>query len=293
MASSFTLNDLLLIYTRDFLPLKAPTTQAQQRHLYQRLRADLGDMPLPALTPLRLRQWRDSLRKNYQPGTVRCYLNALAAVLTVAVNELELLEVSPLRKVRRPPNPPGKVRFLSQDEQVRLLSACLRMRAPALYPCVVLALYTGCRKTEIRCLRWEEVDLEGRCLRLLATKNGSTRVVPLVGEALTVLRQQYATRRLNVPWVFPRSDGKGAVDIDGSWRRMMQKVQLPNFRFHDLRHTAASYLAMSGATLAEIAEVLGHRSLQVTKRYSHFLDSHTAGVVERMAAQFLTPPPVK
>jgi len=70
-------------------------------------------------------------------------------------------------------------------------------------------------------------------------------------------------------------------------------VQLPNFRFHDLRHTAASYLAMSGATLAEIAEVLGHRSLQVTKRYSHFLDSHTAGVVERMAAQFLTPPPAK
>jgi len=291
MVSSYTINDLLTIYARDFLPMKAPTTQTQQRHLYHRLRADLGDIPVAALTPLRLRQWRDSLRKNYQPGTVRCYLNALGAILTVAVQELEWIDAHPLRKVRRPNNPPGRVRFLSKEEQGQLLTACLRMRAPALYPVVVLALYTGCRKTEIRCLRWEEVDLEGQCLRLLTTKNGSTRVVPLVGDALTVLRQQYETRRLNIPWVFPRSDGKAAVDIDGSWRRMMQQLKLPNFRFHDLRHTAASYLAMSGATLAEIAEVLGHRSLQVTKRYSHFLDSHTAGVVERMARQFLQEKP--
>lgn len=284
------LTDLLDLYTRVYLPTKAPTTQTQQRHLYQRIRQDLGTIPVADLTPKRLRQWRDTLTQKYRPGTVRCYLEGLSAVLTVAVNELELLDTHPMRKVAKPMQPPSRVRFLSQEEQRRLLDGCLTVRAPALYPCVVLALYTGCRKNEIRCLTWAEVDFERACLRLRHGKNGEQRVVPLVGHALTVLLGVYATRRLGLPWVFPRADGQQPVDIDASWHRVLRRIGLTNFTFHDLRHTAASYLAMSGASLAEIAQVLGHKNIQVTKRYAHFLDAHTASVVERMVAKFLQDP---
>lgn len=285
-----TLNDLIQIYEREYLPGKAPSTQVQQRHLYQRIRADLGAILLQELTPLRLRQWRDLLRQKYRPGSVRCYLESVSALLTVAVNELEWLDSHPMRKVQKPSSLPGRVRFLTQEEQARLLHACKGHRSPYLYPMVVLALYTGCRKGEIQSLTWPEVDFEHACLRLKHTKNGERRVVPLVGEALRVLHEHYETRRLKIAWVFPRPDGQKPVDIDTSWQRLLKRIALTDFHFHDLRHTAASYLAMSGATLAEIAEVLGHKNIQVTKRYSHFLPSHTAGVVARMAAQFLPAP---
>ena len=72
------------------------------------------------------------------------------------------------------------------------------------------------------------------------------------------------------------------MSIREAWTFAVQRAGITNFRFHDLRHSAASYLAMGGASLAEIAEVLGHKTLQMTKRYTHLTESHTRGVVERM-----------
>lgn len=72
------------------------------------------------------------------------------------------------------------------------------------------------------------------------------------------------------------------MEIRKHWYKAMEDAELEDFRFHDLRHSAASYLAMNGATLAEIAEILGHKTLQMVKRYAHLSDQHTAKVVERM-----------
>ena len=75
-----------------------------------------------------------------------------------------------------------------------------------------------------------------------------------------------------------------------AWRAALRRAQIEDFCFHDLRHTFASYLAMSGATLAEIAEVLGHKTLAMVRRYVHFTAPHTRGIVEKMALQFLSQP---
>ena len=80
------------------------------------------------------------------------------------------------------------------------------------------------------------------------------------------------------------------MDIDTSWERVTQRAGLVNFHFHDLRHSCASYPAMSGASLLEIANILGHKSLQMVQCYAHLSDAHTSGVVERMAGQFLDQP---
>ena len=83
-------------------------------------------------------------------------------------------------------------------------------------------------------------------------------------------------------WLFPSQDGQAPLDIRKSWEKARDAAQLVDFRFHDLRHSTASYLAMSGASQLEIAEVLGHRTLQMVKRYAHLSESHVKGLVTKL-----------
>ena len=127
-----------------------------------------------------------------------------------------------------------------------------------------------------------DVDLERGLLRLVKTKNRQPRSVPLVGLALELLRAHAVTQRAGVDWLFPRADGQRPVLIEQAWRTARTRAGLVDFRFHDLRHTCASYLALNGATLLEIAEVLGHKKMDMTRRYAHLTDTHLRGVVDRM-----------
>jgi integrase len=81
--------------------------------------------------------------------------------------------------------------------------------------------------------------------------------------------------------VFP-SGGQADLDCHKAWTTALRRAEINNFRFHDLRHTCASYLAMSGASLLEIADVLGHKTLQMVQRYAHLTEQHTQSIVERM-----------
>ena len=83
-------------------------------------------------------------------------------------------------------------------------------------------------------------------------------------------------------WLFPRADGQSPIDIRKAWENARDAAGLVDFRFHDLRHSTASYLAMSGASQLEIAEVLGHRTLQMVRRYAHLSESHVKGLVTEL-----------
>jgi len=82
--------------------------------------------------------------------------------------------------------------------------------------------------------------------------------------------------------VFPGPTGKKPLGIHDAWKNAVKRAEIADFRFHDLRHTFASYLAVNGASLLEIAELLGHKNLNMVKRYAHLSEAHTAGVVARM-----------
>jgi len=127
-------------------------------------------------------------------------------------------------------------------------------------------------------MRWSDVDLSRGVLIFHETKNSERRAVPVSGRALDLLRERAKVRRIDSDRIF-------AIDryrLHKDWRAAIKETGLADFHFHDLRHTAASYLAMSGATPPEIAAVLGHKTLQMVKRYSHLSEPHTIGVVERM-----------
>jgi integrase len=280
--------ELLTYYIAEVLPTKAPNTHYQQTRFLSLLAREFGHLPLTALTPAWLRSWRDQLSRRLKPDTVRQYLDIVSAVLTVAVNELGWLPEHPMhgRKVRKPPASRGRVRFLSPEEQERLLQACRASHKPGLYPLVFLALTTGARRGELFSLCWQAVDLDRGWLRLEQTKNKEPRAVPVPHVALELLRV-WRQDAADTAWVFPRTC-RAPWPYEYAWQVALLKAGLAgSFRFHDLRHTAASHLAMSGASLIEIAEILGHKTLAMVRRYSHFTQAHTQGVVERMAQQFV------
>ena len=289
-AKRHTLAELIDRYTREVLPTK-PNAVLKQSALLKWWKDALGAYSLAEVTPALIGGCRDKLLLGItargtqrNPATVVRYLAALSVMLTHAVKEWGWLDDSPMRKVTKPKESRGRVRFLSDDERIRILKACKESKSPNLYPLVVLALSTGMRKGEIMKLTWADMDLNrGRAI-LHETKNGERRAVAITGHALELLKELGKVRRIDSDLLFPAKKIKATkpININKPWKVAVQKAELHDFRFHDLRHSAASYLAMNGASLAEIAEVLGHKTLQMVKRYAHLSEGHTARVVESM-----------
>lgn len=223
--------------------------------------------------------------------TVNRYLQSLGHVLNVAMNEWEWINQNPVSRIKKYKEGRGRVRFLSDKERAGLLSACQESENPYLYMIVVLALSTGARKMEIVGLEWDEVDFDRGAIVLTETKNGERRVLPLQGLAFKLMKKHALSRKLGCTYVFPsekvRREATGKfmfqpIDVRTAWENALIKAKIKDFRFHDLRHSAASYLAMNGASLTEIAEVLGHKTLQMVKRYAHLSEAHTSSVVASM-----------
>jgi integrase len=149
----------------------------------------------------------------------------------------------------------------------------------------MMALSTGMRRGELLGLRWSEVDLDRGLARLIDTKNGEARAVTLT----PTVRARLKDRKPKTGLVFHApGEPDRPLDPRGAFETACERAGLTDFVWHDLRHTTASYLAMSGATLAEIAAVLGHKTLAMVKRYSHLSDDHVSGVIERMDQRWLS-----
>jgi integrase len=146
----------------------------------------------------------------------------------------------------------------------------------------LIALSTGARQTEILTLKWEHVSFERNTITLFKTKNKEIRVVPLVGIAKSLLQEHGKIRSLKNPYVFQGRHHTHAKFPRKAWGTAIKKAEIENFIFHDCRHSAASELAMNGASLHEIAAVLGHKTLAMVQRYAHLSEQHTISVVERM-----------
>jgi integrase len=186
-----------------------------------------------------------------------------------------------------PRAPKGRLRFLDQDEIGRLLDACRQSRNRYLFAVVVLALHTGMRKGEVLGLEWERVDLSSARIRLVQTKSGEPRGVPInraVYEVLIALEPEPDRRRGRV---FPAGNDRRGSQVRTAFEVALTRASITGFRFHDLRHTFASHLVMRGASLKDVQEILGHADLRMTNRYAHLSPAHLRGAVERLEG--LTP----
>jgi integrase len=206
----------------------------------------------------------------------------------MAVNEWQWVEDNPLRKVRKRKEPKGRVRYLTDEERSNLLSACMQSKNKFLYTIVILALSTGMRLREALYLKWSDIDFERKRMILNETKNEERRSASLTGLAFDLMKELSEEKKsVESVFVFPSkfNKGKTPVDIRKAWLNALKAANIEDFRFHDNRHSTASYLAMNSASLAEIAEVLGQKTLQMVKRYAHLSEQHTANVVASMNAK--------
>jgi integrase len=282
-----TLKEMLNRYKRDVLPQKK-SERDQKRQLDWWI-DQIGDYTLADITSSLISEYRDKLKNERLddkeirgPSTVNRYLAALSHAFTIAMKDWGWVEDNPVLKVSKFKEPRGRVRFLDEDERKRLLDAC-KKHSDQLYTIVVLALSSGARQSEILNLRWKDIDLDRGIIVLHETKNDERRAIPLQGHALDLINGMSKVRMIDSDLLFPSpTKNTRPVNIQHIWEDARTEAKIDNFRFHDLRHSAASYLAMSGASLAEIADVLGHKTLQMVKRYTHLSEQHTAGVVAKM-----------
>jgi len=219
-------------------------------------------------------------------ATVNRYIAALSHALSFAVKERRLLQRNPVSDIRRKPEPRGRTRFLSDADRSKLLKACGESDWPPLHALVLLAITTGARKGELIRLKWADIDLKtGRAL-VSETKNDEPRTLPLAGKALEALRALRLKNSARSQYLFPQPSGLPGLyeHFDAHWHVALKAAGIEDFHFHDLRHTTASMLAAQGASLLEIADVLGHKTLAMVKRYSHLVVDHKAKVIEKMIA---------
>ncbi len=265
----------------DLLDQYEPKAKRPTRLLLRYWRANLGSLPLRDVTPVLIAKHRDLLLgaptrsfgqktlRPRSPSTVLHYLCALSCAFRYGIRELHWLESNPVVNVTKPKGSRWRTRFLSDVERMRLLLEC--KPHSHLYAAVLLSLTTGLRQGELYRLTWSDIDDLDRWAILGQTKNGDSRGIPLVPavvEALAMLPREGER-------VFP-------FDLTKSWRSAMRRAELSDFRWHDLRHSAASFLAKSGANSIEIATLLGHRTLGMVRRYAHLANSHTRSLVDRV-----------
>jgi integrase len=295
-ARKHTLGVAIDRYLANYLPHKSASMQRDQTAQLRWWKQHYGDLKLSLVQAPLLVEARDKLANTLKhrgkvgtlsPATVNRHLAAMSVVLGLAHKEWHWIQDNPMRAVSRLKEAKPRTRYLKDEgerpELVRLLSACRISESQYLYTAVLMAITTGARQMEILSLRWSDVDLVNATITIRDTKNGDTRVVALSPDVMVLLKER---RGVSDALVFPSlSDPTRTVDLNSAWKTALRRAGIEDFRWHDLRHTAASYLAMEGATSAELAGVLGHRTLAMVKRYSHLSPDHVAKVSNRIAAR--------
>ncbi len=179
-----------------------------------------------------------------------------------------------VRKVKQLEENNKRLRYLTIEELQRLLGCC----SPHLKPIVLVSVNTGMRKGEILNLKWNQVDLRHNFILLDKTKNGERREIPIN----STLKELFASmpRSLESECVFVDKNGKPYGNIKRGFHTALKKAGIRDFHFHDLRHTFASHLVMTGVDLPSVKELLGHKSLTMTLRYAHLSPGHKRKAVE-------------
>ena len=143
-----------------------------------------------------------------------------------------------------------------------------------------MAITSGARRGELLGLRWKDIDFERQTAYVQTSKNGNPKVLPLtdtVVKELTRFRQQDSSLIFNSEIKLDK-----AFHFNKQWKKALVEAKVEDFTFHCLRHTCASYLAQSGASLLEIADVLGHKQISVTKRYAHLCINHKIKLINKV-----------
>ena len=274
-----TVRELLERYLREHSARnKAPSTHRRDISLAAHLLQAFGAMRLADVRPARLAEYKTQRRaEGAAPKTINSELTLLSHAFTLALKEWEWVSENPVQKVSREKVRNQIERWLSPEEEVRLLAA-----SPSwLQEIIRLALYTGLRQGELLSLQWSQVDLFRRTLTILEQKNGAKDTLPLNASALEVLKERARVRSNTTDQIFFNRAGHriDARDLLRTFYPARKQANLPAFRFHDLRHTFATRLVQAGVDLYAVQKLGRWKTIAMVMRYAHhYPESLRAGV---------------
>ena len=260
-------------------PCKKSTRASKDWALNNQLLPVFGVMPLDKIDRAGVIRWFEGYSAT-APGGANFALLALRQIMNHAIARGHI-ETNPTRGIRRNLRP-KLTRFLSREEIGRLHEVLDRYESNrpsgnAQLDIIRLLLLTGCRKSEVLTLRWQEVD--GDTLQLADSKTGPRQVL-LSPEARAIIERQ---PRSKSPWVFPSPMDPARARVGlGMWEKVRKLADIEDVRLHDLRHTFASQAAMQGIPLPVVARLLGHAQVQMTLRYAHVSDRDVEAAAERV-----------
>ena len=250
--------------------------------LNARLLPAFGSLPLDRITRAGVTRWFDEYSLT-APGGANRALDVLRRILNHAI-DCGHLQTNPARGIKRNPRP-RLTRFLSREEMRRLHRALdrhagARPSRAQQADIIRLLLLTGCRKSEIVTLRWQDVD--GDTLNLADAKTGPRRVF-LNAPARAIVERQ---PRSGSAWVFPSpsSPGRPLSCNLPLWYSVRKEAGIEDVRLHDLRHSFASHAVLRGVPLPVVSRLLGHKHPSMTLRYAHVGDRETEAAAERIGA---------
>jgi integrase len=217
-----------------------------------------------------------------EPATINRELGCLRHMFNMAI-KWKKAQGNPVREVKFLKEPEAKDRILSEEEEAKLLEAIRTgHKAKHLEPIIITALNTGMRKGEILNLKWSNVDFKNGFIIVEGTKNGEIRKIPTNKKLTETL--EGAKKGSKGEYVFSEN-GKPYQDVKTAWWTALKNAGIENFTFHGLRHTFGSRLGMKGYDIKTIAELMGHKDIKMTMRYSHPTPEHKRNAVESLCDQ--------
>ena len=237
----------------------------------------LGELKIIEIRTKQINEVLEKLKDTHAPSTINRYKATLSVIFNYGKRASIDIE-NPTSKIPALPENNARTRFLSHNELEILLRACKASNWPKLYLIVLMAITTGARRSELTNLRWTDIEIDEQVAYIRTSKNGLPRTLPLTNKVTEELNK--LPREHKFVFHSDRIPSK-PYDFTKLWLKALSEAQISDFRFHDLRHTCASYLAQGGASLIEIAEVLGHKQIQMTKRYSHLCISDKKKLINK------------
>ena len=271
-------------YVAEIMPRKRPGTRAGDMGMLRGwILPALGNRKVASLRPSDVQQLHAKITRSGARTRANRVIGLLSAMLSAAV-QWEYVERNVARgAVTRNPED-GRRRYLSAAEIARLSAALAECASQSAADCVRMLLLTGARKTEVAAMRWSEVDLATGVWRKPAdrTKQQRHHDVPLGAAALEILSRRRVAAKAE--FVFPAPRREGHLDIRKTWATVRKAAGLEDVHLHDLRHSFASILVSSGASLPMIGALLGHSNPATTARYSHLFLDPLREAAERVGA---------
>ena len=276
-SEKMTLSLAIKRYLKEVTPTKKASTQQREVGRSKQLNSSLGKYSLAALNTDIISDFRDSrLEDGKSNNTVRLELALLSHIYTTAIQEWNIgITVNPVANIRKPSPGQGRDRRLIGDEEERLIQACEEHSNPFLGWMVRLALYTAMRLGEVSNLTRQKINLEKRTIFLSDTKNNESRTVPLTNKALKVINEvlNHPIRPVDTNLLFYGEPGRDKkrkpYTINKLWNQALERADIHDLRFHDLRHEATSRFVEAGLSDQQVSSITGHKSMQMLRRYTH------------------------